>query len=176
MSIQGIKLIIFTTFMILCFNVFAGDTEKHETSKFSIKFPSSWEIDGSGKMGTAFILYGPKPESDGAFREHLYLSSQKLPTEGITIKDYKEAAELQLKQQVENYTSEYSKVTTHNGAKCVVTRYSGKQSESKLEWKQYYFIINETAYILTYTSEQKDFEDKITQAQKIIDSFQFKDE
>lgn len=160
---------------MLCFHPASGQSTKtYETDEFKISYPRQWELDESGKMGTKFVLYGPKKKSDGALREHIYLTSQALSVEGVSLEEYEDVAEQQLKKQISDYSSAYSKKTTFNDEKAIVTRYSGKQSESRLEWKQYYFIKDNIAYVLTYTVEKKDFEAKIERAQEIMDTFYFK--
>jgi hypothetical protein len=57
---------------------------------------------------------------------------------------------------------------------CYVMTYAGLMSEFPLAIRQYIWFENEKSYSLTFTAEQKSFEQWDETALKIMDSFTFK--
>ena len=52
--------------------------------------------------------------------------------------------------------------------------YTGKQGNLSLKFEQYFWIVNETAYVLTFTTEQDKYESYQVLGKKILDSFRIK--
>jgi len=52
--------------------------------------------------------------------------------------------------------------------------YTGDQGIFHLKYEQYYWVINDKAYVLTFTSEQDKFSDFKERGEKILNSFKLK--
>ena len=52
--------------------------------------------------------------------------------------------------------------------------YQGDQNGQQLQFLQHYYVINEKAFVLTYTAEKTDFDRYLEESRKIMDSFKLK--
>ena len=66
-------------------------------ANYSIKYPATWELNQSGQMGTAFILFTPKESEKDDFRENINLLTQDLSGRNIDLSKYTEISESQIK-------------------------------------------------------------------------------
>ncbi|MEO8759474.1 MAG: hypothetical protein ABI448_01185 [Bacteroidia bacterium] len=158
----------------------ADDTKKVEIDKnwntftqanYEIKYPSNWELDQSGKMGTSFIVFSPLENENDKFKENINLVIQDLTGKNINLDKYTKISEEQIKtmitnskilesEQVKNDLTEYHKVI-----------YTGDQGIYHLTFEQYYWVMNEKVYIITFTSEVTTFKNYRGVGEKIMNSF-----
>jgi hypothetical protein len=143
-------------------------------ANYSVRYPASWELDQTGKMGTNFILFAPVESAQNDFRENINLIIQELSGKGIDLNKFASISENQVKTMVThanlieskriiNDTNEYHKII-----------YTGDDGTFHLQYEQYYWLINEKAYILTFTAEQNKFAALKDTAESILNSFVLK--
>jgi len=141
---------------------------------YSIQYPESWELRQDGTGGTKFILLSKQANAQDQFRENVNLIVQSLAGQKIDLDKYTEISEQQIKQLIQNsHIKESTRVKTkkHPYHKEV---YTGDQGIYKLVFEQYYWVIGDNAYVLTFTSEQTAYDEYKSTGEKIMNSFQIK--
>lgn len=142
--------------------------------QFEIKYPSDWTADESGMMGTHFILFSPLSGETDQFKENVNLLVQDLTGYDLTLDAYVELSENQIKTMITDgkiFLSE--RIKAENAAYHKVI-YSGIQGEFDLKFEQFYWVRNNTAYILTLTCENDQFEAYRETGEGILHSFKIK--
>lgn len=140
---------------------------------YNITYPSAWELNQSKVSGTNFILFA-RGTVDGKFRENINLLIQDLTGKGITLDKYVEITEQQIATMLNNakiISSKRMKTATGEYHEII---YSGDQASFSLKWKQYYWVIGEKAYVLTFTGTQATYDSFLPTADKVMNSFAFK--
>jgi hypothetical protein len=150
------------------------DWKTLDQSQFSIQYPSYWEADESGQMGTSFILFSPVESAQDKFEENVNLLIQDLSGNNIDLNLYTEVSEGQVKTMLPNSKLIESKRIKNRTDEYHILIYSGDQGMFHLKFKQYYWVKNNKAFVLTFTSEIEKFSDYAEIADKILNSFVLK--
>lgn len=156
-------------------------TEKNGTTwlsltkdTFEIKYPSTWEVDTSGRMGSKFILFSQPSKATDQFRENVNLLVQDLTGYKLTLDQYVELSENQVKTMMTASNlllSERQKGGKHPYHKTI---YTGKQGIFDLKFEQYYWVIGQKAVVLTLTCEANQFDTYQKVGEEILNSFKIK--
>ncbi|BDS10436.1 hypothetical protein [Aureispira anguillae] len=145
-----------------------------ENASYYIEYPKEWKIDKSGTMGTSLILFSPITSSEDSFSENVNLMIQDLGGMDINLDEFVELSEKQVKTLITDGNIELSKrINASNGTFHKII-YTGKQGILKLKFEQYYWMVDEKAYILTLTCGDDTFEEFQIAGEKILDSFRIK--
>jgi hypothetical protein len=157
-----------------------GNSEVEATLKtfekdgYFIQYPAEWEMNETGMMGTSFIIMSKQASDSDMFRENVNLLIQDLTGMGITLDQFVEISTEQVKTVVEKGNLLESE-RLHKGAleyhKMVYTAESG---DFELKFLQYYFILNDKAFILTFTAETTTYEAYKSAGERVLNSFRFK--
>ena len=143
-------------------------------SNYSIEYPSTWELNKSGQMGTRFILFSPLDSEKDTFKENVNLIVQDLGNENIDLNTYTEISEGQIKTLLTNSDLIESKRIKKSNAEFHKLIYTGDQGVFHLKFEQYYWVIDSKAYVLTFTCEKEKFAAYSETAKKILNSFNIK--
>jgi hypothetical protein len=143
-------------------------------SNYSIEYPSTWELNKSGQMGTSFILFSPLDSEKDTFKENVNLIIQDLGKEKIDLNTFTEISEGQIKTLVTNSDLIESKRVKNSNYEFHKIIYTGDQGIFQLKFEQYYWVIDSKAYVLTFTSEKEKFATSSKTGEKIMNSFRFK--
>lgn len=167
-------LIALTISIILCTHSYSQtDFIALDKENYSINYPKNWQLDTSGQMNSEFILFSELEEND-IFSENVNLLIQDIKGLNMTLKAFVELSENQIKTMARN-SKIYESNTIKNGNNSyhdIV--WSGHISNQNLKFKQYFFIKNEKAYVLTFTAHQTTYDAYITIGNQIINSFKLK--
>jgi hypothetical protein len=151
------------------------DTTKQLTNyvkrNYKLQYPNTWTIDTSGKMGTEIFIFSPKENENDKFRENINFIIQDLSGQNIDLDKYARITEQQINdvatdgeiydsKKIKTAESEYYKMT-----------YGMTQGIFKLKIEQYYFIKDEKAFIITFTSELDKFDVFKSVGEQILNSF-----
>lgn len=143
-------------------------------SKYSIKYPKDWKLQNPGQMGSEFMIFSPISEPGDKFRENINLLIQNLNGLNLNLEQYTELSENQIKTLISD--SKIFENKRQHGKKYDYQKiiYKGTMGELKLKFVQYYWVINNKAYVLTFTAEQNQFDKYLPVAVKIMDSFEIR--
>jgi hypothetical protein len=142
-----------------------------EQNGYSIEYPNDWDLDTSGQMGSSFIIFSKQSSTQDQFRENINLIIQNLTGYTINLDQYTEISLGQIKTMITNGNILESKRLKANGPEFQKVVYTGDQGIYKLKFEQYYWIKNNEAYVLTFTTEVDQFDSYKETGEKILNSF-----
>lgn len=155
----------------------AQSTEKWDTynaNLYAINYPTSWSLDTSGQGGTKFVFLSPA-ESDGdAFKENVNLIIQDLKGYNLDLNGYTKLSTEQVKTMITNSKILESKRVKQGATEYHKIIYTGDLQTYHLTFEQYYWVVNDRAYVLTFTAEQTKFKTYQAVGEKILNSFVLK--
>jgi hypothetical protein len=151
-----------------------GSWVEFKKDNYSIKFPENWTLDSTHKSGTDFIILSPQSSEEDAFKENLNLVVQDLSGLNFDLYNFTQLSE----QQIQNYMDESELIENERLKKGQQEYqhlvYTAKNAGHVLRFEQYYWIINEKAYVLSFTAELTEFENYKDISKRILDSFVIK--
>jgi hypothetical protein len=149
------------------------DWEHFAATEYEISYPSVWQLDLSKNAGTTFILFG-RSATEGKFRENINLLVQDLRGLNFDLNHYVALSEQQIRTMVVDSKLIESKRNKTRDDEHHEIIYEGVQGPFKPRWKQYYWMVQDKAFVLTFTGTQDTYDDFIKTADKILDSFKLK--
>lgn len=151
------------------------DGWKHLADKdYSIQYPEDWELNQDGTAGTKFVILSKQKNAEDQFRENVNLIVQSLAGQNIDLDKYTEISEQQIKQLISNSNIKESTRVTTGKYPYQKDVYDGDQGIYKLTFEQYYWVIGDNAYVLTFTAEQTAYDEYKSMGEKIMNTFQIK--
>ena len=165
---------------VFCFANLAGVAQERSgwqnlsKRNYTIDYPKDWQVDESGQFSTDFMLLSPLASSTDQFRENINLVIQNLSGMGIDLDQFVSLSEQQLTSMFTNCRIINSKRAENQGNQFHKILFTAKQGIYDLKFQQYYWVINDQAYILTFTCEEKVYDDYHQIGGNIMDSFGLK--
>ena len=147
-----------------------------ESDEFFMQYPDTWELNETGLGGTRFIVLAPMDSDTDRFRENVGIVIQDLTNYDLDLDAYTEISENQIKTIFENCKLIESKRMRDGKGEYHVLKYSGKQGQLPLMFVQRYWVTDDHAYVLTFTSEQSNYESYKVIGENILNSFKFKNQ
>lgn len=143
-------------------------------TEFSIQYPSNWTVDKSGQGGTSFILFAPEDIMGDMFKENVNLLIQDLSGKNMDLAKYTELSITQFKKMMPGSTLVESKRL--KGAKFDFQKVTNtaKQGDLNLRFIQYYWVVLNRAFVLTFSCEEGKHAAYKENSEKIMNSFKFK--
>ena len=138
---------------------------------FSISHPAEWELDAPGQMGTTFLIFTPLSSSEDLFRDNLNLLVQDLSDYDLDLKAYTELSLNQIKTIMADVKIIESNTLKANDRDYHKLIYTGKQGDYNLKFEQRWWVVGKTAYVLTFTCEEDQFDNFNVAGAKVLDSF-----
>ena len=145
-----------------------------DQSGYSIQYPDSFQLNNSVQGGTAFALYSKQTSPQDNFKENINLLIQDLTGKNIDLDKYTEISENQIKKMISNAKIIDSERIKSGDMEYQKMIFSGDQGQYNLKFEQYYRIVNEKAYVLTYTAVLDQFDKYQGVCEKIMNSFKIK--
>lgn len=164
-------------FALFFFNQIALGQENYLTysdAHCEILYPSDWDKNTTGQMGTSFILFSPLESEGDKFKENVNLLIQDLQGQNIDLKSFTELSKNQVKTLITDGVILESELLNNDNGEHHKLVYNGKQGIYNLRFEQYFWIIEDSAYILTFTCEADKFLQYKSVSEKILNSFQMK--
>jgi len=168
--IIGLSLLIISTELIsqnttsLAWKTLSGEN-------YEIQYPSDWELDQSGQMGTTFMLFSAVENDADLFKENLTLIIQDLSGHNLDLDEYTALSLEQIETLITSSNILESKRRKAKNGDYHQLIYTGKQGIYDLKFLQYFWVEENAAYLLTFTCEVKSFKKFQTVGEKIMDSF-----
>nr|WP_321231756.1 PsbP-related protein [uncultured Psychroserpens sp.] len=156
--------------------VFAQDEWKTlEKENYSISYPTTWEhSDKKPQPSTQFVLFSEVASQEkDSFRENINLSTENLNGQNPSLSDYTRVSLDQVKAQVPTAKIVASSTTKVNGIDVSDITWSATFGAIDLKFRQFLFIKNGTAYILTYTGSSSEFDNYSKVVNTTFNSFKF---
>lgn len=138
---------------------------------YTISYPSDLKLDESGKLGSEFLLYIEKADSTDNFTHNINLIIQNLESLNLDLNKFVEITENQIKANGNLISSERIKTDNSEFQKLI---YSAQLNNFDLKFIQYDFVVNNKAYILTFTAKENEFDKYSSEMEKIMKTFEIK--
>lgn len=138
-----------------------------EREDYSISYEKDYEMSESGKNGIDFYI-GLSLDKNQNFTNNINLLVQDLSETGLDLKKFVDLTESQIKSSGQLITSERK---NRNGAEYQSIVFEANFGKGDLKFLQYDFVQDNKAYILTYTATVGTFEEDLSKAQEVMDSF-----
>ena len=137
-------------FLIVNLSVFAqtNDWNTLNEKNYSIEYPSDWELNKSGQMGTKFILFSQLTSKNDQFKENVNLIVQDLTGHNIDLNQYVEISENQIKTMITDGNIISSERVKKDEKEFQRVIYTGKQGIYDLQFVQYYWVENHRSRVL----------------------------
>lgn len=152
-------------------------TENWTTLKgdnYAIQHPSNWDVDKSGQMNTSFFLFSPIENEIDDFRENINLIIQDLTGYDLTLEQFTELTESQVKTLITNANMISSETVERDNRTYQKMIYTGSQGVYNLQFEQFFWVIDNKAIILTLTCKEDAFNSYRKLGEKIMHSFKYK--
>lgn len=169
--------IFFLFFFLIQGLSFAQETnwKTFQKDNYEIQHPSDWSLDTTRNLGPAFFLFTQVADDKDGFRENVNLLIQDLTGYNMNLDQFVEISENQIETMITDGKILNNDRKRENDRDFHRLIYSGKQGDFDLKFLQYYFILDEKAYVLTLTCELDQFENYQEVGEKILSSFRIRD-
>ena len=141
-----------------------------KTDHASFSYPPDWEFDQSGRMGTEFILFSPHGGEGDLFLDNVNFMMQDLSGKDIDLDQFVKITEEQVKNMATDGVLIKNERKKNGKQEYNVMSWSGRQGNFDLYFMQYQWVVNEKAYFVTFTVEQKSLKEFEATGVKIMDS------
>ncbi|HEX4957974.1 MAG TPA: hypothetical protein VFV46_07330 [Lacibacter sp.] len=170
------KLVFVATFLF--FGLFVSAQNNNpliETSTYSIQPPKGWTVDTSKTQGAELFLFSSLENKKDQFRENINLIVQNISSYGLSLDEYVKISEKQIQSEMLKdgvlISSERMHKDRRDFQKMIYTMSLGV---FKLKILQYAFMVNGSAYVLTFTAEAATFDNYFPDAYKTMNTFTIK--
>jgi hypothetical protein len=137
---------------------------------YTATYPGGWEQ--SVKQG-AIVFTSPKETETDDFLENVNILVQDLSSSPMNLEQYTELT----RKQINDYAGPQALLSLKGavlaGKPCMECMYEMKYNDRNLKFKQYWFILDNQAYLFTYTAEPASFSKYEATATRIMKSFKF---
>lgn len=154
-------------------SVFAQLPSTHENERFSINYPADWKLDQSGSMGSSFIIFSPQEGENDIFSENVNLVEQDLTGYNFDLDQYTDLSMDQLSQMLTNFELKMSNRIPSTPPRHKLI-YHGQQGQYFLTFTQYFWVIGNNAYVLTFTTDRNQYDKYQKVGDQIMSSFKLK--
>lgn len=138
-----------------------------------IEYPGNWEFNDGEVAGTKFIIMSPAESESDDFQENVNLLVQDISSYNLDLEGYGELTKTQIETLLEDgKVFEYAKKEA-KGNEFLEIGYMAKFQGAPLKWKQYLWVQDGNAYVLTFTAKQETYDEYNSDATQILDSFKF---
>ena len=142
---------------------------------YSIQYPLAWIIDTSKQFGSDLFLLSPNESEMDKFKENVNVMIQNLKGLNLDLDKFVLLSENQIKTYITNGKIIESKRINQNGLEFHKLIYSGTQGAFSLKTEQYYFIKGEKAFVVTFVSEDNQFDKYKVTGEAMLQSFKIKE-
>lgn len=178
-------IIAFASIMLLCScspssNSSPGKTIEIEADKpiqyddidrplFSMKVPSTWQKDETGRDNTLIIVYAPVDNSRDRYRENVNIISSMLDGQSTDLGFWGEKNKGSIKHNMPNAKLLYSRLEEEKGY--FEMSFKDVQQHRQLKWLQRFYVHNNRGYILTFSCEEDKYDQYYPEVLKLLNSF-----
>jgi hypothetical protein len=146
-----------------------------DRGSYSIEYPRAWLIDTSRQFGSDLFLLSPNESAMDKFKENVNVMVQNLKGLNFDLDKYVQLSENQVKALVVNGKIIESQRLNKNGLEFHKLVYSGTQGGFLLITEQYYVLKGEKAFVVTFVSEENQFEKYKGTGEAMLQSFKVKE-
>lgn len=147
-------------------------TYQNSANQFKIKYPEKWEKQESQNPFTpdVVVFISPKKNSADAYQEKITVSIETLE-KPMSLDEYNKWSLNQIKTLTDvKILEENAKTVANNSGYAVV--FDAKEEAKNMKKMQAWTLINNKAYVLTYTAEKADYSEYLKTAESMVNSLE----
>lgn len=141
---------------------------------YSISFPKTWDPGISENSAVDLLMKTPPENANDRFMENVNVLIQETGTMKLSLEEYADISEKQLKQVIHSSQVLKKNIFKHNGVKCLELAYDAHQEDFDLAYLQRVYLHKDKAFILTFTAEKNSYNRFEKDVKVIFDSFKLK--
>ena len=152
--------------------VAAAETSKTYTNHYflySIDYPETWR---SKEISKVAVFTSPYDSVDDKFAENVSVVAEDLsqvPVE-VSLIDYHRKAIGGASKMLTDFNVLEEAQTQWIGRDAIIVLYTATLRGEKFKFKAYTVMVDKTAYVLTYTAREADFENFLPEAERLMRS------
>lgn len=139
---------------------------------YSMSYPSTWEAKDDANKQASFIIYAPMDAKNDQFKENINLIVGA--NKNISLDEYVKISISEIKKGIKSAVFTTNEKAKNINGEYYKMIYTGELRGGHYKWEQYYFMINNTVYVLTFTSEESKFANYQKLTETILNSFTVK--
>jgi hypothetical protein len=139
-----------------------------DKSDYSISYSAEWELKTNPQLDV--LVSSPLSGATDDFAENFNVLKQDLSASNEDLQLYDSIT----KAQTINALGKDAILSSTNEGDHRSLVFKGPYNGRQLKWKQIYYVKNKTAYVLTYTAEEKTYDKYSAVAESIFNSFKLK--
>ncbi|MFA7272264.1 MAG: hypothetical protein WC044_00260 [Crocinitomicaceae bacterium] len=142
--------------------------------KYYIEYPENWELNQKKEVGAEFFLFSELSSLEDKFRENVNLLKQDISGYYLDLDEYAKLTVGQVENLLEDGKILESSRISGNTRDFHKLIFTGTQNGLKLKFEQYFWVVGEDAFILTFTTVANQFEQYKVEGEGILNSFVLK--
>ncbi len=155
-------------------SLLAQNTVTYSTPEYDLDYPENWELDESKTKGPAIFFFSPVEDEEDQFRENVNIMVQDLSGTGLDFKGYIDLSKDQFKGfGAKVYELRVVEEPT-DGVQEAILSYAMEQFGLQLRCYQRLKMIDDTAYLITFTAEEDNYETFLKEGKNLLNSFSLK--
>ncbi len=148
-------------------------TYQSSTHQFKIKYPEKWEKQESQNtlISDVVVFLAPKKNSGDSFQEQITVSIENLP-KPMSLDEYNQSSINSIKTNFNDVKiiEENSKTFANNRGHTVI--FDAQDGQKATQIMQTWTLMNNKAYVLTYTAEKSEYSEYIKTAEAMMNSLE----
>ncbi len=141
---------------------------------YSIKYPSTWELDTLKKGRSLFMVVSPLESDTDRYREAINLVTEDITGKGMDMDAYVNASITGIKSVFTDYNQIEGKKIQVGSVEYYKLHYTAKQNGNPIELEQWIRIDKDKAYILSFAMEYGKYNEHKEIGEKILSTFTIK--
>lgn len=137
---------------------------------FAITFPDDWSV-LEDQFGLSIAGADPNNASAG-FANNVGVVVEQLPSADVTLEQYTQASLANLPELIPGAVVEAQEPATLAGREAARLRYTGQQQGLDLLFDALYTIVEDRAYVVTYTGQRDTVEQSRAAAEQVVATFE----
>ena len=135
---------------------------------YAVDYPDTWHL---RELGKAVSIASPKESELDKFSENVQIVAEDLKAfPDVTLMDYHKKGSENARKFLTDFRSLEEARTEWLDRETLVMLYTASVNGERYKFKDYKFMVGRTAYVLTYTAREADFDSYLTQAENIMRS------
>jgi hypothetical protein len=137
-------------------------------------YPDYWQFVEDGRLGSAFMIYTGYEDKNDRFRENIILKIAETGEPDMDLDKFVSISENPDPEKVVNseiYSSE--RIEGKSFDKHILV-FSAELRGFKYKFKQYYWVVNDSIYVLSYHAQPDKYDKFLPDADSIMNSFELK--
>lgn len=145
----------------------------NDNLKLTTYYPSSWTME-EGVLGSVAAFYSPQESKTDVIYDNVNIIVEDIAELPASFSKYSELYLNQINEIISNANILYVGETTLSGNRAGKFIFTGTQDAMNLKFLQIWALIENKAYLLTYTADISSFEKFLLEAEQIIAGFKVK--